>query len=232
VPVLSAAARSGLIQATFGGLSCTLLDAQAQGDLYDVTGFAGVGSPAASVRQALVALPAQIHSDNEVKSLGGPYCGVLDALRPYNAVFAAADQRVGLALAGGATMLRAGDLITVDVTVPAFDAFLEVDYFSSDGSVLHLYPTQTDPDRRQEAGTTKILGDPKHGGAEWEVAAPYGTDFVIAIASAAPLFTAPRSAGESAADYLTALRAALQNAASQGETISVAAMPVMTAPAP
>jgi serine/threonine-protein kinase len=232
VPVLSAAARSGLIQATFGGLSCTLLDAQAQGDLYDVTGFAGVGSPAASVQQALVALPAQIHSDNEVKSLGGPYCGVLDALRPYNAVFAAADQRVGLALAGGAKILQTNDLITVDVTVPAFDAFLEVDYFSSDGSVLHLYPTQTDPDRRQEAGTTKILGDPKHGGAEWEVAAPYGTDFVIAIASAAPLFTAPRSAGESAADYLTALRAALQNAASQGETISVAAMPVMTAPAP
>jgi serine/threonine-protein kinase len=232
VPVLSAAARASLIQATFSGLSCTMLDAQDRGDAYVMTGFAGVGGPALSVTQALASLPAQIHTVDQVASVGGPYCGVLDALRPYQPVFAAPDQRVGLALAGGATTLRDGDLITVDLTMPAFDAYLETDYFSNDGSVLHLYPTASDRQRRQTANALKVLGDPRHGGAEWGVSAPYGTDFIVAIASSVPLFTTPRPADETASDYVAALRTALQTAGANGATISVSAIPVITAPRP
>jgi hypothetical protein len=52
--------------------------------------------------------------------------------------------------------LHDGDLITVDETMPAYGAYLETDYFSSDGSVLHLYPTPADPLKPVAAGGAKF----------------------------------------------------------------------------
>ena len=127
-------------------------------------------------------------------------------------------------------MLHDGDLITIDQTMPNFSGYLETDYFSSDGTVVHLYPTSTDAARQFSAGAAKVLGDPAHGGASWQVSAPYGTDMIISIASSTPLFSKLRAQGENASDYLPALRMALQNAASNGAQISVAAIPVVTLP--
>jgi hypothetical protein len=53
---------------------------------------------------------------------------------------------------------------------------------------------------------------------------------IIAIASTTPLFATARPQDENASDYLPALRAALQNAASSGAKLSVAALPVVTEP--
>ena len=53
--------------------------------------------------------------------------------------------------------------------------------------------------------------DPTAGQPGWEVAPPYGTDMIIAVASSQPLFTRPRSGNvELAATYLRDLDAAVQ----------------------
>jgi hypothetical protein len=53
---------------------------------------------------------------------------------------------------------------------------------------------------------------------------------MLTIASSVPLFTAPRPQTETATDYLSALRQALQTAVSNGAQVSVAAIPVVTEP--
>ena len=45
-----------------------------------------------------------------------------------------------LALTG--TELHIGDRLTVDVRAPGFDGYLYIDYFNSDGEVLHLFPSE------------------------------------------------------------------------------------------
>ncbi|MDE1906509.1 MAG: protein kinase, partial [Rhodospirillales bacterium] len=226
-PQMSAAQRQAAITATLGTLPCTLLNATSQNIL---TGLAGAGAPQAALTSALQSLPSGQSVTNQAQTIDGPYCAALDAVRPYHPLFPAAGGVLGLMLAGGKTILHDGDLITIDQTMPNFSGYLETDYFSSDGTVLHLYPTTTDAARQFSAGATKVLGDPTHGGASWQVSAPYGTDMIITIASSTPLFSKLRPQDENASDYLPALRMALQNAASNGAQISVAAIPVVTLP--
>ena len=225
-PPMTAAQRNAALTATLGALPCTLLHA----DGSVVSGLAGAGAPQAALTAAVNSLPAEMKLQNQIQTIDGPYCAALDAVRPYQPLFAPAGDTLGLALAGGKTVLRDGDLITIDQTMPDFSGYLETDYFSNDGTVLHLYPTPTDPARQFAAGAINTLGDPAHGGASWQVSAPYGTDMIIAIASSVPLFTQARPQNENASDYLAALRQALQNSASNGAKISVAAIPLVTLP--
>ncbi len=224
---LTPAQRQAQLTAALGALPCTLLSASS---LTSIGGIAGAGAPQTALSGALSSLPAADAPANSITTIDGPYCDALNAIRPYHPLFAASGAALSLGLTGGRTTLHDGDLITVDQIMPNFSGYLETDYFSNDGSVLHLYPTPTDPGRLQPAGAAKTLGDPVHGGASWQVSAPYGTDMIIAIASSAPLFGTPRAQGENASDYLPALRQALQNAVSSGAKVSVSAIPVVTLP--
>ena len=225
-PPMTDAQRVAVITMTLGTLPCTLLHANGSA----IAGLAGAGAPQAALTAAMNSLPAAVKIDNRIQTIDGPYCAALDAVRPYRPLFAPARNTLGLALAGGKTVLHDGDLITLNQTMPGFSGYLETDYFSSDGTVLHLYPTPTDPPRQFAAGAVDILGDPTHGGASWQVSAPYGTDMILSIASSVPLFAKARPQDENASDYLPALRQALQNSVSNGAEVSAAAIPVVTLP--
>jgi serine/threonine protein kinase len=227
---MTAAQRESTLTATLASLPCTLLSGDDSGAQPAISGLSGAGAPQASLNAATGSLPQAISPSSTVQTIDGPYCDALNAIRPYHNLFAAAGTTLGLNLAGGKTTLHDGDLITVTNTMPNYSGYLETDYFSSDGTVLHLYPTPTDAQKLQAASSAKTLGDPTKGGASWQVSAPYGTDMIIAIATSTPLFTSPRAQDENASDYLPALRAALQNVASSGGSVAVAAIPVVTLP--
>jgi eukaryotic-like serine/threonine-protein kinase len=228
-PPLTPAAREAAFTSTLGALPCTLLAADDSGAQPVLSGIAGAGAPQAALNAALQSLPNPSQLTNNIQTIDGPYCNALDAVRPYRPLFNDPSAQLALSLAGGSTTLHDGDLITVNQTIP-FGGYLQTDYFSSDGTVLHLYPTPTDPLKPLAAQGAKVLGDPAHGGASWQVSAPYGTDLIISIASSQPLFSTIRPQDENDSDYLPALRAALQNAASAGAQISIAATPVTTLP--
>ncbi len=229
-PPMTPAQREAAFTSTLSTLPCTLLSANDQGAAPVLTGIAGAGAPQAALTAAIQSLPNAGTVQNQIQTIDGPYCAALDSVRPYHPLFATPGSTLGLALAGGKTVLHDGDLITIAQTMPGFSGYLETDYFSNDGTVLHLYPTTTDAAQKFSAGGSKTLGDPAHGGASWQVSAPYGTDMIITIASSVRLFPKLRPQDENASDYLPALRQALQNAASSGATISVAALPVVTLP--
>jgi len=229
-PPMTQAQREAAFTAALGSLPCTLLTGDDSGATPELSGLAGAGAAQQTLSSAVQSLPDAALLTNNTSVIDGPYCGALDTIRPYHPLYAASGTALSLGLAGGKTILHDGDLITVTQTMPNTTGYLETDYFSSDGTVLHLYPTPTDKQAKFAAGASKTLGDPAHGGASWQVSAPYGTDMIIAIASSTPLFTAPRPQEENASDYLPALRTELQAVASSGGQIAVAALPVVTLP--
>jgi len=228
-PPMSAAQREATLSGTLAALPCTLLSGDDNAAPPVISGLAGAGAPQAALLAAVNSLPEAITPASHVQTIDGPYCDALDAIRPYHPLFAAAGSTLGLALAGGAGVLHDGDYIIVKNHMPGFAGYLETDYFSSDGTVLHLYPASSGAQALQPAGSVKTLGDPAAHGPSWGVAAPFGTDMILSIASASPLFLTPRPQDENASDYLPALRQALQNAVSAGQNVAVAAIPVVTA---
>ncbi|TWA67919.1 uncharacterized protein DUF4384 [Azospirillum brasilense] len=136
---------------------------------------------------------------------------LIGALRTSNAGLAAP---VAIRLEGGIGMaLHGGQDLAFDVAAPDFPAHLQVDYFTSDGDVIHLLPNPLEISGRVEAGAVRRLGERGAGGRFWSIGPPYGHELIVVIASPTPLFASPRPEAEPASSYLPALKQALDAAA-------------------
>jgi serine/threonine-protein kinase len=203
--------------------ACSLTRTALDGRSVVISGLAGSGSEGALRQAVQAALPAGAATDSynmRLDLFDGPYCDVLDILRPTSA------QSVGLSLRNGVTRLKKDQDIVPQVVMPDFPAWLELDYFSSDGSVSHLHPTTVNPATLARAGGTVIFGNTTK--ERWQVDAPFGTDMIVAIASSSPLFSAPRPVDETVPEYLAALRRALADADARGDRVAANAMLVQT----
>ncbi|MBY6264558.1 serine/threonine protein kinase [Azospirillum sp. 412522] len=110
--------------------------------------------------------------------------------------------------------LNAGAPLVLEIRAPAHPVRLQVDYFTIDGTVVHLLPNPSEDGAALAAGAARLLGEKGEDGKpetgrHWTIGPPYGTEMLLTIATGAPLFPAPRPEQEPADDYLAALAKAL-----------------------
>lgn len=230
-----AAIRDRFVQIV-AGQSCALLNGSVSDrGTVTLTGIAGPGVRD-DVRDALAG--ATIPVLWRTTSAESVFCQPLDVLRPIATPFAATEPRLALSLADDRSALHDGQRIRPRIVMPNFPGYLRVDYVTHDGAVQHLYPQLGDQSgvvadkvRVLQAGERVALGDPPPGQPSWEVGPPYGTDMIIAIASAQPLFSKPRPSNVEKADtYLHDLAASVRNLERAGGRIIGNAMLVDTLP--
>ncbi|MCF3948470.1 protein kinase [Acidiphilium sp. AL] len=217
-PADLAAIRSS-IAAAIAPVPCTLLHGTTTATRADLHGLVGV-SAVPALRAALSHPPIQVGL--LYRGFDGPYCGLIGAIRPFAPVFANPDQRLDLHLVGNVTKLAKGQHIVVELGLPSWPAYVEVDYVSSSGSIYRLYPSAQMPASLHQAGGTLELG--RKPGPQWAVGAPYGEDMILAIASSAPIDILPKSPSSDITTFLPALKTALSGLKSQGADISTAAI--------
>ncbi len=228
VQVASVAATPAMIRdalaTAMAPASCSLTRTSLDGRNVSISGVAGRTSEQAIRNRAREALPANAAPDAVAWRLDlfdGPYCSVIDILRPI------ATQPLTVGLRQNATRLRKDEDIVPQVVMPDYPAWLQIDYFSSDGGVTHLHPTQISPPKVEATRATVSFGNTAK--ERWQVDAPFGTDMIVAIVSSAPLFPTARLADETAPAYLQALRAAVEDAQRKGVRITGNAALVQTA---
>jgi chemotaxis protein MotB len=171
---------------------------------------AGIG-PRGSQARLRAALPGATPR-LAIAEFDGPYCPVLEALRPVEPSAAASALRIGL---GNGNPVREGDPLLFDLALPDWAAHVTLVYLSSDGSAVTLETLG-----RQQAGQRLRLGTPRANFAGWLAEPPYGTDLVLAIASDQPLFATRRPVIEPVADFAAALRNAIAAARAAGQRVS------------
>lgn len=102
----------------------------------------------------------------------------------------------------------ARDDLAVRVQTPGkFDSFVYVDYYSADGTVVHLFPTPQEA--MQRLGRSQTLRVYQLNGRPLEIQAPFGIELVTVVASQTPLFLNPRAGVEDIEAYVKALRQVL-----------------------
>ena len=148
----------------------------------------------------------------------GPYCGALSAVL-MDAGMPPPDSppRVGLL---GAQPLPEGGRLRLQVEMPEWPAHLSVFFLMVSGEAAALV---SDPQPRPP-GAGPVLEDPR-----WKIAAPFGTDLLLVVASETPLFERRRPAVEKLEDFTPALAAALQRARRAGTRVAARAVVVETA---
>jgi chemotaxis protein MotB len=192
-------------QEAIRGLACGRVAELQGGSL-----VAGIG-PRGSQARLRAALPGATPR-LAVAEFDGPYCPVLEALRPVEPSAGAAAMRIGL---GNGNPVREGDPLLFDMALPDWAAHVTLVYLSSDNKAVTLETLG-----RQQAGLRLRLGTPRPNFPGWMAEPPFGTDLVLAVASEAPLFATPRPIIEPVQDFATALRAAIAAARAAAQRVS------------
>lgn len=159
-------------------------------------------------------LAAGGHADLQIAIMPPPLCRSLaefDSMRSDGLV---SEQGLEARLAGGATRLREGDPIRVEIKSPSYTVNLRIDYFSLNGQVLHMWPNPDEPHVTLAPGAKRVFGD--LGGKAWNAGgAPFGAEFITVTATRQPLDLATsRPDTEAGSEYLRDLESALRRARS------------------
>ena len=172
-----------------------------------VQGFVSQPEEMALVQRDLLALPGVSAAEFDLQLRIWPHCEVLALLKPYQA--RNRDKVLGLAIATPTApkgRLREGDPVLIEVVNAQREGYLWVDYYTTDGAVMHLNagPVQL----RLRAGEVLQLG--RVIPSSWLVAPPFGTVLVTALSSPMPFAdAADRPPFELASAYLQRLRESL-----------------------
>ena len=217
------------ITSAISGSSCTFAtgeDAGSRGPtLRGATGQKAGGTGLHDMVQD--AVPNQSF-DWQVASVDARFCPLLDVLKPFARPYGSTVRAVAIALADNRTDLVAGDVLLPRVVMPDGPSYLQLDYVSSDGSVLHMHDSKPAPP--YASGASPGFGDSKPGAQRWAVDVPFGTDLVIAISTSSPLFRPAQALPNNLDAYLQDLRTALAQTQRNNSRVSVSVLPIHTRP--
>lgn len=227
--------RDGLraaVAEALGSIPCALLGGSLSGaGELRLTGLARKDAEPAIRAAVARAAPGYRIAWSVVPFEGARLCPALDVLRPVAGRFGAPN---GLAVgtADGRTQYRENENVVMPVEMPGFPAWLRADYLAGDGTVSHVHPSsQGHAPQHLQASTRVRVGDTAEGFIDLPVKDPFGTDLVIFVASAMPLFEGKRPDVEPAASYLRDLHTALDAARRDGSPVAAAALVLKTSPA-
>jgi predicted Ser/Thr protein kinase len=183
-------------------VSCAALDATVNNGTVNIHGYASQRLDMKRLESELLALPGAKKVAADVTPVSDEKCAVMDLYEPY--------WRVNKD-AGGATTIRTrsehgelteGDPLIVRITTPPYESYVNLDYYSLDGGVVHMVPGPRVEGNQAPPSYAATIGDL----GEWIIAKPFGTELVVVLTTPKPLFDQPREEVEKGVDYLVALR--------------------------
>ncbi len=206
------------LHSVLAGIDCSSL--QAHGDDRAgilVTGWLGDSVSRETVLEVVADAATGFDHALDVSTFPSTWCPVMAAVDRH-ILSRGNDDRSGFALVPErpGAVFQDGDYLRLRIQGSAQSTYVQIDYFLRDGHVVHLLPNPLEPNHRLPADGQRDLGDPDGGGRYWIVGPPFGRELILAIASHDPLFPQPRPEVERTADYLRALRNALDAQTSNG----------------
>jgi hypothetical protein len=159
-----------------------------------------------SLEKDLMALPGARKVDSDLKRVDVEKCEIVELYAPFWLANRAAGGDASIQLKNKASELTEGDSLIVQVTTPPYDSFVNVDYFSLDGGVVHMLPGPRAKANQAPPNYEATIGDL----GEWTIAEPFGTEMIAVLVTPRPLFKALRDEYETKADYLAAVKQELK----------------------
>jgi hypothetical protein len=180
-----------------------------------VSGFVSTDEDLKQLSRRVGEIRGLTGSHIDVRLRPWPYCEAAAVLKPI--IGNPGPSAPAITLASAETVAHLGAPLALDVRAPAFDGYAYIDYYNTNGEVVHLFPNDKDALNFRPARNSFIVGRPPQAGMQhcWVLSGDTGQQLVTYIASGEPLFSAPRSVEENARDYLTALSQAVTGGTKQ-----------------
>ena len=191
-----------MIMPVLDRVSCAALDASVNDGAVKVNGYASQRFDVKQLESELLALPGAKSVAADVTPVSDEKCAVMDLYEPYWRVNKAAGEVTTLRTRNERGELTEGDSLVVKITTPPYESYVNLDYYSLDGGVVHMVPGPRIEANQAPPSYTATIGDL----GEWTIAEPFGTEMVAVLNTPEPLFDQPREEVEKGADYLAVLR--------------------------
>jgi serine/threonine protein kinase len=203
------------LQAALSDFPCAHLEASvAGGNNVAISGFVGNAADLQRLGQVAQNAGAVSTATASVKIYEKPLCEIAKLLEETPAFTTGA--RPAIAFDNAARLYHDGDLIAITATAPSDrGGYLYVEDFATDGTVVHMLPTNWVPGNRIAAGASVTLGTLDKAALNatgskkpdvYGIGPPYGPTMIVAILTSKPIFPHSRPQQENAADYLKELR--------------------------
>ena len=221
--VAQAGAALGAVRTALAKAPCAILKAESGADgALTVTGATGEPGADGQLRTLIESTAPGMPYSLRIDAASRPMCDPLAAVSRLRERNQELPQPVSVQSSSPGAVFKNGQNLILELHGPNFPAYLQVDYFTLEGFVVHLLPNGLEKDNKVAAGGQRRLGDPAGGGRFWTVGQPFGRELIVVTASAKPLFPALRPEAEQAAGYLAELRKAVDAAAKAGGPAPVA----------
>ncbi|RMX04239.1 DUF4384 domain-containing protein [Corticibacter populi] len=208
-----------------------------------ITGHVSRPDDIARVQQDVQAIDGVRRLATEIGTRIWPHCEVVALLGPYQQ--RSIEQRNGLQVTpttGHSDRFSEGERVVVKLIQAHTDGYLYVDYYTVDGSVIHLYPNRREPDSGRVVRAAEQFNVGQKSAEGWIVGPPFGQELITVISSPTPLYEGELPEYEPASSYLPQLRTLLDTQRAnpalaaqflflQTEPASAPAAPPLAAPA-
>lgn len=198
---------------------CSALAPTVRGPALQVQGYLPRSFGTARLKGMLGEIPGVQTVDLDVQQVSDEKCDVIKLFAPYWLSNRQAGAATAIRTQKPAAELLEGDALVLDLSTPGYESYVNVDYFSFDGSVVHLVPSPRIKANQAPPNYAATIG----GLGNWVVAPPFGTDLIVLLVTPAPLFDSMRPEAEPAADYLRAVEKQLGKMADKHGADKIAA---------
>ncbi|CAK0775951.1 eukaryotic-like serine/threonine-protein kinase [Azospirillaceae bacterium] len=221
----------GQLKTAFTRVECSILkvDSDHTGKLL-ISGNSGSPSAEAMIRQLVDNTAPRIPYALRLETISSGMCDPLGVINKFRQANLLSEKPVVLKPASPDGVFWNGQNLMLDLEAPDFPAYFQVDYFTLEGYVVHLFPNGLEKDNRLLSNGRRKLGDPAGGGRFWNIGAPFGRELITVIASARPLFPNLRPEAEQISVYLNELRKSLETVGRVGPTPLASAITIKTLP--
>jgi len=202
VPELSEAAVAGVLKE----VKCAAFSTSVNDGVVNLRGYISRQFDINRLEKDLLALPGAKEVSSDLTRMDASKCAVIDLFAPYWAMGRGAGQGVSIKTRQEGNEFVEGDPLVVQISTPAYETYVNIDYFSLDGGVVHMVPGPRKMDNQAPANYKATIGDL----GEWTIGGPFGSEMVTVLYTPQPLFDKVRDEYETRADYLAAIEQQLK----------------------
>ncbi len=197
-PVAEPALTLSAVTPVLASVPCAALAPAVRDHTLQVQGYFPKSMGSARLKEMLNAIPGVKTLNLDAKQVSDAECGVINALAPYWTKNWQAGRAAEIQTRAPNAELREGEPLILDITTPAYDSYVYVDYYVLDGSVAHLLPNPKSRDNQAPANYKAAIGSL----GNWVISKPFGNELIVLLVTPAPLFEGVRPISEGRTDYL------------------------------
>lgn len=138
----------------------------------------------------------------EINIMAWPYCEIATVLSSEKNSNVSHSRGLRFNTSTHTAELSQGDYLVLNVYTPDYDAYIYIDYYRSNGTVVHLVPKTKTAATLTPASSSFLSSDEDNS---WKIKKPYGENMIVVMASYNPLIPIRQAQVEPAEDYLALL---------------------------